>query len=314
MRLRLSFIAATLTVAVWIATPVWADTWFFSTGNPDGKLGALSRPASTGKLETETADDFVLTQTTVINGAIIIGLVVPTGTPLASINNVEVELYHVFPLDSANPPSGDVPTRVNSPADVEIAAATRDGSAGTLSYISNVLATSFSVPNSTVNGINKVPNQTTGGEGPVTGEEVEITITFTSPILLPAGHYFFRPEVLVSGGDFLYLSAPKPIVAPPGTVFAGDLQAWTRNSNLNPNWLRIGTDIVGGATPPTFNMTFSLSGETLPDAGTPGEAKCFKTTVSALAGQYGGLYAASVALGYPSAHKLKAALRQFCEP
>src|SRR5260370_37330486 len=104
MRLRMSLIAAVLTAAVWLATPVWADSWFFSTGNPDGKLGALTRQASTGKLETEAADDFVLTQTTVINQAIITGLVVPGGTPLTSISNVEVELYHVFPLDSANPP------------------------------------------------------------------------------------------------------------------------------------------------------------------------------------------------------------------
>ena len=314
MRLRVSLIAATLAVGVWIATPVWAATFFFSTGNPDSKLGSLSRQASSGKLETETADDFVLTQTTVINGATIIGLVIPTGTPLTSISNVEVELYHVFPQDSADPPSGNVPTRVNSPADVEIASATRDGSKGTLSFISNVLTTPFSVANSVVNGINKVPNQTTSGEGSAAGEEVEITITFAPPILLPAGHYFFRPEVLVTGGDFLYLSAPKPIVSPPGTVFAGDLQAWTRNSNLNPNWLRIGTDIIGGATPPTFNMTFSLSGDTIPEAGTPGQAKCYRNTLSAMAGQFGSLHAAFKALGYSSKPALKDALRQFCEP
>src|SRR4030095_13785361 len=41
----------------------------FSTGSPDGKLGALSRPAGSQGLETETADDFVLTQPTVISGA-----------------------------------------------------------------------------------------------------------------------------------------------------------------------------------------------------------------------------------------------------
>jgi hypothetical protein len=46
------------------------DTKFFvTTGSPDGKLGALSRPAGSQGLETETADDFVLTQPTVISGA-----------------------------------------------------------------------------------------------------------------------------------------------------------------------------------------------------------------------------------------------------
>jgi len=314
-------IAFTLTAGVWLAMPAWADSFFFSTGNPDGKLGALSRPASLGKLETETADDFVLTQTTVTNRATIKGLI-PPGTPLTSISNVEVELYHVFPLDSANPPSGHVPTRVNSPADVEIAAATRDGSGATLRFISSlsngscVVVTDpgcFSVANTVVNGIHPIPNQTTGGEGPAKGEEVEITITFTTPILLPAGHYFFRPEVEVTGANFLRLSAPKPIISP-GTPFAGDLQAWIRNSALAPDWLRIGTDVIGGATPPTFNMTFSLSGNTIPEAGTPGQANCHGKTVSALAREFGGIHEAALTLGYASVEALQNGITVFCEP
>src|SRR5436190_13010663 len=30
--------------------------------------------------------------------------------------------------------------------------------------------------------------------------------------------------------------------------------------NLASDWLRVGTDIVGGTTPPTFNAAFSLTG------------------------------------------------------
>src|SRR2546423_13944638 len=67
-------------------------TQLVSTGNPDGKLGALSRRPSTGKAETETADDFFLKQTTVISGASITGLISPA-TPVANIANVEVEIY-----------------------------------------------------------------------------------------------------------------------------------------------------------------------------------------------------------------------------
>jgi hypothetical protein len=52
-RSRVSLIAATLSVGMWLATPAWAGTFFFSTGNPDGKLGALSRPAGSQGLETE---------------------------------------------------------------------------------------------------------------------------------------------------------------------------------------------------------------------------------------------------------------------
>jgi hypothetical protein len=261
------FVAATVTAAVWLATPAWADPFFFSTGTPDGLLGALSQPASSGHLATETADDFILAETTSIAQATITGLI-PSGTPLANIGNVEVELYHVFPKDSVDPPSTNVPSRVNSPGDVEIDSATRDGRLGTLSFSASLLDESFSVLNTVVDGINQAPTNVTDGDGPASGQVVQITITFTPPIVLPADHYFFRPEVQVAGGDFLYLSAPKPIVVP-GTPFTGDLQAWIRNSDLQPDWLRIGTDIIGGTTPPTFNMAVSLTGETVPQAETP---------------------------------------------
>jgi len=309
--LLVSLVAATVTAGVALATPAWADPLFFSTGTPDGLLGALSQPPSSGTLETETADDFILTETTSIAQATITGLI-PSGTPLANIRNVEVEVYHVFPKDSADPPSGNVPLRVNSPADVEIDTATRDGSLGTLGFSASPLNPSFSVLNTVVNGINKVPSNVTRGEGPASGELVQITITFTPPILLPADHYFFRPEVLVTGGDFLYLSAPRPIVTP-GTPFVGDLQAWIRNSDLAPDWLRIGTDIIGGTPARTFSMTFSLTGETIPDAGTPGRANCHGKSVSALAHQFGSLHAAAAALGFSSVGALQDAFKTFCE-
>ena len=47
-----------------------------------------------------------------------------------------------------------------------------------------------------------------------------------------------------------------------GTPFAPDLQSWIRNDNLAPDWLRAGTDVVGGSPAPTFNAAFSLAGET----------------------------------------------------
>jgi len=87
--------------------------------------------------------------------------------------------------------------------------------------------------------------------------------TFTEPFTLPGEHFFFVPQVELSNGDFYWLSASRPITAP-GTPFAPDLQAWTRDENLDPDWSRVGTDIVGGATPPTFNAAFSLSGVTSP--------------------------------------------------
>ena len=249
-----------------LAAPAAADPFFFSTGNPDGLIGTLSRQASPGRLETETADDFILTQATSINQATFVGLL-PSGALLSSIQNVEIEFYHVFPVDSTNPPSGNVITRVNSPADNEIASATRNGVGGSLSFTASLLNGSFSVANSVVNGIHGIPNQFTGGEGPATGEEVMFTINFATPVVLPADHYFFRPEVLLSTGDFLWLSTPRPIVAP-GTPFTPDLQSWIRNDGpgaLAPDWERIGTDVTHQGP---FNAAFSLTGQTIPEPGT----------------------------------------------
>src|SRR5215470_17673317 len=224
-------IGAALALSACLTTPLWASTFFFATGSPNGLLAALSRRPSAGKIETETADDFLLQETTVITQATIFGLL-PVGTPLDNIRDVEVEVYHIFPEDSdvartSGPPAFStpaVPTRVNSPSDVEIDTATRERAAGTLATSPQILSANFMVSNTVVNKI----SVKTGGEGPRSGEEVKITITFTTPIILPAGHYFFRPEVLLTSGDFLYLSGPRPIVSP-GTPFLGDLQAWIRN-------------------------------------------------------------------------------------
>jgi len=285
-----------------IAQLATAATFSFTLGGPDGKVGALSRRASPGKIETETADDFLLQQTTIINKATIKGLL-PADTDLTKINDVEVEIYHVFPFDSA-PASGHVPSRTNSPSDVEIGTATRDASAGTLKFSATVESASFSVDHTVVNGIT-----VNAGEPGKTGEEVEITVTFTSPIILPAGNYFFRPEVLVTGADFLYLSAPRPIV-PPGNAFLGDRQAWIRNSNLAPDWLRIGTDIIVDGD--TFNMAFSLNGETVPNAGTPKTANCNGKTISALSEQFGTLDDATSVLGFSSVTALQDGVTLFC--
>jgi len=302
-------IGLALALTVTLAAPLRANTFFFETGSPNGQLGALSQRPSAGRVETETADDFFLQDTTVIRRATIVGLI-PTGSPLESIKDVEVEVYQIFSKDSdvsrtSGPPNfstQNVPTRVNSPADVEISTATREKAVGTLEISARVLSANFMVANTVVNRIS--PNA--GSEGPRAGEEVEIAITFTSPIILPAGHYFFRPEVLLSDGDFLYVSGGQTPVAP-------DLQAWIRNSNPNlaPDWLRIGTDIIGGGT--KFNMAFSLTGETVPAAGTPGQPNCQDQTISALAHQFGDIRDATSALGFSSVRALQNGFALFCE-
>ena len=308
MRNRISTTVLTLALAASCVAAAQADQFSFSTGSPDGKLGALSRPAGSQGVETETADDFVLTQPTVVSGATVHGLV--TGAAVSNITRLEVEIYHVFPLDSDTSRTASVPTRTNSPSDHEISTATRDSNDGTVSFVASEIS-DFQVQNTVINGINKFPQQLTRGEGAATGKQVELRITFSTPLFLPAGHYFFRPEVEVAGGNFLFLSAPRPITS--GTPFpAGvtDLQAWIRNANLAPDWLRIGGDIIGAGT---FNMTFSLTGNTVARAGTPGRANCHGQTVSALAVQFGGIDAAVSTLGYSGTDALQDAVRLFCQ-
>jgi hypothetical protein len=243
------------------ALPAAADTpFFFSTGNPDGKIATASRPAGTGKFEIESADDFVLTQETSITSATFTGLL--TGTN-PTVGEVRVEIYHVFPADSGAP-SGNVPTRANSPSDVEFADRDTSPNPGNLTFTTTDLG-SFSALNSVQpGGIHPAPLQTTGGNGPISGEEVLFNVSFTTPFDLPADHYFFVPQVEVTdpSGNFFWLSAPKTIPAP------ADLQSWTRDQFLDPDWLRVGQDIVGGTPFPTFNATFSLSGAVIPEPST----------------------------------------------
>ncbi len=249
----------TTAVALLVLVPAaaWATPFDFSTGSPDGRIATGSRPDSLGKIEIESADDFVLANPTLINHATFTGLITG-GATTANVGQVVVEIYRVFPKDSDTGRTPKVPTRVNSPSDV--AFDSRDSSAGDLSFTTSVLNQSFTAANSVLNGIHPSPNQTTGGEGAVTGQEVLFSVTLTKPLDLPADHYFFIPQVEVSNGEFLWLSAPKPIMAP-GTPFTPDLQSWIRNADLAPDWLRIGTDVIGSGA---FNATFSLHGEAIP--------------------------------------------------
>ncbi|HKW02756.1 MAG TPA: PEP-CTERM sorting domain-containing protein [Vicinamibacterales bacterium] len=256
------------------AWPAHADPFTFNTGNLDGRMASASRPNSAFGFEIETADDFVLTDRTFITGATFTGLI--TGnSPINSIGQVVVEIYRVFPEDSnLGRTSGaplfttpNVPTRVNSPSDVEFD--DRDSVLGTLSFTTTDLGRFTAVNSVQPGGINPKPNQTTGGDGSIAGEGVQFSVTFSTPLILPADHYFFVPQVEVTNGSgaFYWLSALRPIVSP-GTPFpAGftDLQSWTRDGVIDPDWLRIGTDIVGGNPAPTFNGAFSLTGETVPE-------------------------------------------------
>src|SRR5215469_5606547 len=257
--------AAAIPVALLTALPASADTFFFSTGNVTDSIATATRPASTGKFEIESADDFVLTSPTAITSATFTGLLTG-GATTANIGQVVVEIYRVFPNDSdvgrtSGPPTfstPNVPTRVNSPSDVELV--DRDSAVGNLTLTTHVVNPSLTALNSIQPGGIPIPGLTpTGGTGAVTGTEVEFDVNFTAPFDLPADHYFFVPqvEITTATGEFSWLSGTRPIPFPP--VFT-DLQSWTRDAMLDPDWLRVGTDIVGVGT---FNEAFTLTGQTI---------------------------------------------------
>ena len=191
-----NLLAATLAAsALAFAGAAWATPFVFSTGDPDGKIATGSRPSSAGKIESESADDFVLSDHTRITKASFTGLL----PDFENVGSVVVEIYRVFPFDSTHPPSGNVTTRVNSPSDV--AFDTRSNNSG-LSFTSTVLNGLFAAANPVLDGINKSANEFTGGEGPVSGEEVRFNAASTTLFDLVAGHYFFIPQVKLTTGDF----------------------------------------------------------------------------------------------------------------
>lgn len=252
-----------VTAAVCLLPTASAAPFSFSTGDPNGAMAMASTPAGNGFIEHEAADDFVvpLHSIATLTSATFTGLV-PAN---AVIQQVVVEIYRVFPLDSDTTRTPNVTTRVNSPSDVEFVG--RDSSvAGELNFTTATLNGNFTAANSVVNGINPKPNQTTLGEGARSGPEVQFNVNFLTPLVLPADHYFFVPQVLLSGSTtpFLWLSGQRPLTGAGGTTpfptGTTDLQAWIRDANLDPDWSRVGTDIIGGNPAPTFNGAFSLMG------------------------------------------------------
>src|SRR5581483_1011899 len=129
--------------------------------------------------------------------------------------------YRIFPANSNTHRTIQVPTRNNSPSDVDFVA--RDSSKSNLDYSFSILNANFNAANSVLNGIHKSPNQTTGGDGAVSGQEIQFNISFAKPLNLAAGHYFFVPQIELKNGNFFWLSTASG-------QSTGDLQEWIRNS------------------------------------------------------------------------------------
>ena len=244
-----------LTLVILCPSRAAASSILYSNLAVTNQVATASRPDQPGKAEIESADDFVLGGDANITGVSFIGLV--PSLQSVDLQHSTVEFYRIFPLDSNAARTPNVTTRMNSPSDVEFVG--HDTTAADI-LSTTVLNPTFTAQNSVLNGINPFPFQFTGGEGPVTGVEVLFSIDFASPIFLPAGHYFFVPQLPLTSGNFMWLSASRPVAAP-GTPFpAGvtDLQEWIRNADLDPDWSRVGTDIINPNA--AFNMAFEIRG------------------------------------------------------
>src|SRR5215831_19128727 len=70
------------------------EAFTFSTGTPDGKMATASRPGpdSGANQETESADDFNLSDQTALTSASFTGLI-PKGVSLSDVTQVRVEIY-----------------------------------------------------------------------------------------------------------------------------------------------------------------------------------------------------------------------------
>lgn len=262
-----SRVGCAISVGAMLAAPAIAAP-IYNNLTPNNMMAVASRPGVSA-FEIEAADDFVLTSQTAITSASFVGLVVPGTFGAPTVSEIVVEIYRVFPKDSDTSRTPNVPTRANSPSDVALDS--RDSAVpNKLTFTTALLAPTFTANNSVQpGGIHPSPNQTTDGNGSITGQEVQFNVTFTAPLDLPADHYFFVPQVeLTNGGQFYWLSASRPISGSGTTPFAPDLQEWTRDQFLDPDWLRVGTDIVGGTPAPTFNAAFSLDGTTVPEPST----------------------------------------------
>src|SRR5207302_10722882 len=152
--------------------------------------------------------DFILSSPTRLYSAVFTCLL-PVGTTLDDIGKVVVEIYRVFPNDSDTTRTANVPTRTNSPGDVEFddRSSTKVSPDGQLAFTFVVLQLQYQVGNSVIDGIHPLPDQNTGGDGPVSGWLAQFIVLFTDEFVLPADHYFIVPqvEILNGKGDFLWL-------------------------------------------------------------------------------------------------------------
>src|SRR5712692_5001699 len=157
LTVRISAVLTVLALCLGSAYQAGAAPFVFSTGPFTNQMGSASRPAVGGAFEIESADDFILTAPTQINRVQFTGLLVGGNISNVNLTGTVLEIYRVFPNDSnvgrtSGPPTfstPQVPTRANSPSDVELVGRSRLDFSG---EIVSQIAPSFTVLNSVTPG------------------------------------------------------------------------------------------------------------------------------------------------------------------
>jgi hypothetical protein len=241
-------------------------------GRQEASRSATRPDSAGGKFEIESADDFILGTKTSITGATFTGLLTDRA-PLSSVGEVRVEIYRVFPNDSnvgrtsgtgTSPPfqTPNVPTRQNSPSDVEFT--DRDTASGNLNFTMTDLGAFNALNTVEPGGIDPKPGRTTGGDGKIAGEEVQFNVTFSDPLILPADHYFFVPQVEVKDAAISFGCRRRDrSTAAPG-LSLGICRSDPR-CHARPGLAACRHGHPGRRDTPTFNAAFSLSGSAVPE-------------------------------------------------
>lgn len=219
----------------------------FTTGSPDGAVavvsgGVLNFPGTV----FSAADDFILLNESLITGGTFTGLITP---PLrfTDIVDVSLSIYNVT-LSTATGQPIPVPDGL---------AASANSASEQLTYtqeFSSVNTASVTIPRASQ-------------PVPFFGFGTTFNFVLESPIVMPAGHYFVSPRVVVTSvpggppqpGLFYWLSAPWPL----GTSALDYDAVLIGNGDAGPSfWVPI-SNAAGGPE----NMSFSLRGEEIPEPG-----------------------------------------------
>jgi hypothetical protein len=225
--------------------------------------------------ETEAIDDFVINPATFPNGFRIdrVRAQVLLTDPAATIQNLAIEFYRTFPVDSDLSRTPAV-TRTNGPSDDGNEFAEFTSADGTLSFTQSIQSATFAL-NSTIE-----PGTGTGilETSPTTGQLVLLDMTLATPLSLAptdpfpndfATHYWLELTANVSSGEFYWVQGVFPRTEPATPpVAAEDRQTWfTTIPGLSLDFRRT-SDIINqsdNTTAPVFNSSMEISGQAVPE-------------------------------------------------